>query len=113
MDLTWTKNPAVLAKLKECEGWEHALFMDIDWQSRATEITGMNVNDKNIYIFKMSHGNLPVMSQQESCGYSDTNTYPVCNSEEENIMHISRCQILTNPEWKRDLQTALKKEGVE
>ena len=24
-----------------------------------------------------------------------------------------RCQILTNPEWKRDLQTALKKVGVE
>ena len=24
-----------------------------------------------------------------------------------------QCQILTNPEWKRDLQTALKNEGVE
>ena len=60
----------------------------------------------------MSHGALPVMRQQERFGYSDTTTCPVCKGEEETTTHMLRCQILTNPEWKRDLQTALKNAGV-
>ena len=28
-------------------------------------------------------------------------------------MHMLQCQILTNPEWKQDLQTALKTVGGE
>ena len=117
MLLSETKNPAVqishtipiiVENLKEREGWEHAIFENIDWQSRATAIKGMNTNDKK-QIFKMSHGALPVMYQQERFGYRDTNMYPVCNSEEETIMHMMWCQIFTNLEWKRNLQTALKK----
>jgi hypothetical protein len=61
----------------------------------------------------MIHGDLPDMRQQEIFGYSDTTTCPVCNCEEETITHMLQCQILTNPEWKRDLQTALKNAGVE
>ena len=72
----------------------------------------MKVNDKK-HIFKMSHGSLPVMRQQERFGYSDTTTCPICNRKEETITHMLQCQILTNPEWKRDLQTALKTVGVE
>ena len=60
----------------------------------------------------MSHGALPVMRQQERFGYSNTTTCPVCKSEEETITHMLRCQILSNPEWKRDLQTALKNAGA-
>ena len=63
-------------------------------------------------IFKMSHRSLPVMRQQERFGNSDTTTCPVCKCEEETITHMLRCQILTNPGWKRDLQTALKNAGV-
>ena len=55
----------------------HEIFENIDWQSRATEIKGMNDNDKK-QIFKMSHGALPVMRQQEILEYSDTTTCPVC-----------------------------------
>ena len=98
-------------KLKEREGWEHEIFENIDCQSRAAAIKGMNDNDKK-QIFMMSHGALPVMRQQERFGYSDTTTCPVCNYKEETITHMLRCQILTNPEWKRDLQTALKNAGV-
>ena len=98
-------------KLKEREGWEHEIFENIDWQARATDIKGMNDNDKK-QIFKMSHGALPVMRQQERFGYSDTTTCPVCKCEEETITHMLRCQIITNPEWKRDLQNALKNAGV-
>jgi hypothetical protein len=98
-------------KLMKCEGWNSEIFENIDWQSRATAILGMKDNDKK-QIFKMSHGALPVMRQQERFGYSDTTTCPVCKSEEETITHMLRCQILTNPEWKRDLQTALKNAGV-
>ena len=89
-------------KLKECEGWEHEIFENIDWQSRATTIRGMKDNNKK-QIFKMSHGALPVMRQQERCEYSDTTTCPVCKYEEDTITHILRCQILSNPEWKREL----------
>jgi hypothetical protein len=60
----------------------------------------------------MSHSALPVMRQQERFGYSDTTTCPVCKCEEETITHMLQCQILTNPEWKRDLKTALKNAGV-
>ena len=38
-------------KLKEREGWEHEIFENIDWQSWATAIKGMNDNDKK-QIFK-------------------------------------------------------------
>jgi hypothetical protein len=99
-------------QIKELEGWEHEIFKNIDWQSWATEIKGMKANDKK-QIFKMSHGALPVMRQQKRFGYSDTTTCPICNREEETITHMMRCQILTNPELKRDLQTALKNAGVE
>ena len=61
----------MVAKLKEREGWEHTIFENIDWRSRATAIRVMNVNDKK-QIFKMIHGALPVIHQQERCGYSDT-----------------------------------------
>ena len=97
-------------KLMEREGWEHKIFENIDWQSRATAILGMKDNDKK-QIFKMTHGALPVMRQQERFGYSNTTTCLVCKSEEETITHMLRCQILTNPEWTRDIQTALKTRG--
>jgi hypothetical protein len=64
-------------KLMERKGWEHEIFKIIDWQSWATAIKGMKDNDKK-QIFKMSHGALPVMRQQERFGYSDTATCPVC-----------------------------------
>ena len=86
----------MVTKLKERAGWEHEIFENIDWQSRATAIKGMKENDKK-HIFKMSHGDLPVMRQQERFGYSDTTTCPVCNGEEETITHMLQCQILTNP----------------
>ena len=53
------------------------------------------------------------MRQQKIFEYSDTNMCPVCNSAEENITHMIRCQIITNPEWTRDLQIALKNVGFE
>ena len=59
--------------LKEREGWEHKIFENINWQSRATAIKGMKDNNKK-QIFKMSHGALPVMRQQEIFGYSNTAT---------------------------------------
>ena len=68
----------MVEKLKEHEGWEHAIFENIDWQSRATTIKGMNTNNKK-HIFKMSHGSIPVMHQQERFGHSNTNMFPVCN----------------------------------
>ena len=72
----------------------------------------MKANDKK-QIFKMIHGALPLMCHQERFGYSNTTTFPICNRKEETITHMLQCQILTNPEWKRDLQTALKTAGVE
>ena len=89
-------------KLKERKGWEHEIFENIDWQSRAKAIKGMKDNDKK-QIFKMIHGALPVMRQQKRFGYSDTTTCPICNHEEETIMHMLQCQILINQEWKWDL----------
>ena len=53
------------------------------------------------------------MHQQKRFGYSNTTMLPVYNSAEETITHMLQCQILTNPEWKRDFQTALKDAGVE
>ena len=92
----------MVTKLKEHEGWEHEIFKNIDWHSRATAIKGMKVNDKT-HIFKMSHRALPVMRQQKRFGYSNTTTCPICNRKEETITHMLQCQIITNPEWKRDL----------
>ena len=74
-------------KLMEREGWEHEIFENIDWKSRAMAIKGMKDNDKK-QIFKMSHGALPVMRQQERFGYSDTTTCLVCKGEEETITHM-------------------------
>ena len=59
-----TITPIMVTKLKEHEGWEHAIFENIDWQSRATAIKGMKANHKK-QSFKMSHGALPVMRQQK------------------------------------------------
>ena len=89
----------------------HGIFKNIDWQSWAVAIKGMKDNNKK-QIFKMSHRALPVMRQQERFGYINTTTFPVCKSEEEIITYMLRCQILSNPEWKRDLQTALKNAGA-
>ena len=33
-------------KVMKHEGWEHEIFENIDWQSRATGILGMKDNDK-------------------------------------------------------------------
>jgi hypothetical protein len=54
----------MVTKLKEHEGWEHDIFENIDWQSRAMTIKGMKANDKK-HIFKMIHGSIPVMRQQK------------------------------------------------
>ena len=61
----------------------------------------------------MSYGVLLVMRQQERFGYSDTNTRLVYKGAEETITHMIRCQIITNSEWKWDLQTALKYAGFQ
>ena len=60
------------------------------------------------HIFKMSDA--PTKEIQIHHNY---HTYPVCNEEEETIMHMIWCQILTNLDWKQDLQTALKLAGIE
>ena len=54
----------MVTKLKECEGWDHEIFGNIDLHSRATVIKGMKDNDKK-QIFKMIHIALPVIRQQE------------------------------------------------
>jgi hypothetical protein len=41
--------PIMVTKLKECEGWEHDIFKNIDWQSRAMAIKRMKANDKKKY----------------------------------------------------------------
>ena len=82
-----TTTKIMATKLKEREGWEHEIFENIDCQSRATAIKGMNDNNKK-QIFKMSHGSLPVMRQQERFGYSDNTICPVCKCKEETITHM-------------------------
>ena len=89
-----TTTPIMVKKLKEREGWEHAIFENIDWQLQATVIKGMKANNKK-QIFKMSQGALPVVRQQKTFRYRDTTTCPVCNREEE-IFLISPRVMKTN-----------------
>ena len=86
----------MVTKLKEREGWEHEIFENIDWQFQSTAIKWMKANDKK-HILKMSHRDLPVIRHQKRFGYSDTNTCPICNREEEIITNMLQCQILINP----------------
>ena len=78
-------------------GWDPDIFNTINWEARAMVVRGMTHTDK-IQMFKLSHGALPFMYQQNMFGYSNTSISPVCKEEEETIPYMLWCQILTNPE---------------